>query len=140
MRVLTKLATVAIISVAGWSYGQQPQNDKATVEKLASTAGRSLEEMLKDFVSSHPDVQVAEAKVKEAEAELRRTRVGLAQKLIERHAAVDSQRVIVKILQAEYEMYQKLFQRQTGSESDVRRALAQLERAKADLAQSEAAL
>jgi outer membrane protein TolC len=139
MRALTKYVLLAVVAVTAWSFGQPPA-DKAKPEKPEGQANRSLEELLSSSLRNHPDVQVAEAKLREAEAELRRTRLTLAQKLIERHSAVEAQRLVVKSAQAEYEMHVALLKTSTTSRSDERRAFAQLERAKAELAQAEASL
>jgi outer membrane protein TolC len=79
-------------------------------------------------------------KVRLAEAELRRTRLTLAQKVLELRAVVDSHREVVKATQEEYEMYVALRRANSVPESDIRRLSAQLKKAKAELAQAEAGL
>ena len=92
MHVLTKFVLLTLVLVTGWSFGQQPATDKAKTEKPGKASDRSLDELLKTGIDTHPDVQVAEAKVREAEAELRRTRANLAQQLIVRHSEVEAAR------------------------------------------------
>src|SRR5437868_14703292 len=126
MRVLTKLTLLSAVLLAGWSFGQPPAADKVKAEKPAP-ADRPVEELVKDVLSNHPDIQVAELKIRLAEAELRRTRLTLAHKVLELRAVVDSHRLVVKAAQEEYQMYTDLRRRNAAPETDVRRSLAQLE-------------
>src|SRR4051794_23462509 len=89
MRALTSAVVMLAVVVTGWSFGQQPP-DKPPAEKGESK--RSLEELLASALRHSPDVQVGEARVREAEAELRRTRLTLLQRIIEAHGNVDVQR------------------------------------------------
>jgi hypothetical protein len=89
---------------------------------------------------NNPDVQAAEAKVREAEAELRRAKVVLALKLSEQRSAVQSQQRLLEAQEEEYQMYLNLFKRGAGSEIDMRRARQALLLAKAQFAQAESAL
>src|SRR5215475_10245330 len=85
MCVLTKSALLALVLVTGWSFGRQPAADKAKSENPGG-ATPTLEDLLNTALRNNPDVQVAEAKVREAEAELRRTRLNLAARLSAEHA------------------------------------------------------
>src|ERR671933_587452 len=98
MRV-TKYVAVALVLVTGWSFGRQPTEKAKPEGKPEGGSQHSLDDLLAKALRHSPDVQVAEAKVREAEAELRRTRLTLLQKVIEAHAAVESQKS--KLAQAE---------------------------------------
>src|SRR5205807_6429888 len=99
-----------------------------------------LESLIAQALRNNPDVLAAEAKVREAEAELRRTKLVLALKLAEQRVAVDNQRRIVEGEQEEYAIYQQLLRTGQGSHTDASRAQQKLLLAKAQLAQAEAAL
>src|SRR4029077_8188951 len=100
----------------------------------------TLDQLLNTALRNNPDVQVAEAKLREAEAELRRARLNLAQKLIEQQARVAASREVLAASQVEAEMYEKLRKAGQLPESDYRKAVAQVQRLKAELAQAEGQL
>jgi hypothetical protein len=140
MRTLTRFVLLALVLVTGWSFGQQPGADKAKTEKPTKASDRPLDEVLKTVTETHPDVQVAEAKLREAEAELRRTRAALAQQVIVRHAAVDAARSAMANAEEEYQTFLNLRNKGSAPESAVRSAKALRDKALADLALAEAAL
>ena len=74
---------------------------KALGEKVAPTVP-SLEEMLTQATRDNPDVRVAEAKVREAEAELNRARLVVMQKVIELHSSLESQKAQVLTAEAQF--------------------------------------
>lgn len=133
MRALTKWVLLLVLAAAGWSFGQPPA-DRGDAGK------RSLDELLATALRHSPDVQVAQAKVREAEAELRRTRLTLLQKVIETNSAVEAQRAAVAHAEAVFQRLQKLAKQASVSMDEVQRAEAQLAAAKAQLAQAEATL
>jgi hypothetical protein len=87
-----------------------------------------------------PDVHVAEAKLREAEAELRRTRLALLQKVSEVHTTVDANRAAVAQAEAKLARANQLTKAGAMSSEDRHAAEAQLAAAKAMLAQSEATI
>jgi hypothetical protein len=136
------------IIVTGWSFGQSPpkprsddgKSKQAQPEKPADHQDKPLEELIQLALRQNPDVQAAEAKVRDAEAELRRERVALALKVSEKHAAVAAQRQLTSTFEEEYRMYYELWKAKAGSEADMRRSRAQMLAAKLQLAQAEGAL
>src|SRR5947209_6935278 len=60
----------------------------------------SLEDMLIQALKSNPDAIIAEAKVREAEAELNRVRLQITRKLIEKYKTVEFQRRVVEEFEA----------------------------------------
>jgi hypothetical protein len=150
MRMSTKWVLLFLIVVTGWSFGQPPppavvkakETDGKSGEagKRADVADKSLEALMAQALRNNPDVLAAESKVREAEAELRRTKLVLALKITEQQIAVENQRRIAASWQAEFEMYQNLVKHGAGSESDMRQAEQKMLLAKAQFASAEAAL
>lgn len=137
MRALTSWVVVTVVVITGWSFGQQP-TDKPPADK--GEGKRSLEELLAAALRHSPDVQVAEAKVREAEAELRRTRLTLLQKIIEAHGAVDVNRAAATHAEAMFRRIAKIVQSGQASAEELDKAQAALAAAKAQLAAAEATL
>jgi hypothetical protein len=137
MRASTS-GVLLVVVVTGWSFGQQPP-DKPPAEK-GDAGKRPLEEMLASALRHSPDVQVAEAKVREAEAELRRTRLTLLQKIIEAHGTVEVQRAAATQAEATFRRISRMAQAGQASAEEMEKAQAILAATKAQLAQAEATL
>ncbi len=89
------------------SSSPQTLPDKAAREKVADAppkadkpAGPTLEGMLDSALRNNPDIRVAEAKLREAEAELNRIRLQVTQKLITLHNSIGAQKALVKEAEA----------------------------------------
>src|SRR5262249_49519257 len=63
----------------------------------AKQAEPTLEEMLNKALKDNPDIRVAEAKMREADAELNRTRLQVTQKVLIFHHSRESQKAMVKV-------------------------------------------
>jgi hypothetical protein len=139
-----------VVVVTGFSFGQSsPSGAGKTGDggsksleaaKPAEPAEKALESLIAQALRNNPDILAAEAKLREAEAELRRAKVVLALKIAEQRVAVENQRKIVDAEQEEYQIYDKLLKSGQGSHGDMLRAQQKLLLAKAQLAQAEAAL
>jgi hypothetical protein len=131
MRALTKWILLMVVAVTGWSFAQQPDKPDTKL---------SLDELLATALRNSPDVQVADAKVRGAQAELRRTRLTVLQKVIESRAAIEAQQAAVG--QAEVILKQTMKMVQTGHAPthESQKAEVQLAAARAQLAQAEATL
>lgn len=104
------------------------------------SGGTALDDALTKALSHSPEVQVAEAKLREAEAELRRARLTLMQKVIDAQSAIDAQKRLIGAKEAELARIMKLAKAGTISHEEVQfheRALAD---AKASLARLELTL
>jgi len=91
-RTMVRLASFGILLVGVVAFAQQPAGQpKDTKEKPADQAPQqsSLEDLLSEALRNNPDIRVAEAKVREAEAELQRTRIATAQKVASLHASIE---------------------------------------------------
>jgi len=123
---------LTIFALTGWSLAQPPPG-KGDVKK-------SLDEYLAAAMKNSPDLQVAEAKVREAQAELRRSRIALAQRVIEANNNVEAAKAKVEHAEASFNRIKKLVATGNVSQDELQNGQALLAQAKAQLAQSEAAL
>ncbi len=124
MRELTKWALVAALAAPGWSFGQPPASKPPA--DAAEAGKRSLDELLSAALKHNPDVQVAQAKVQEAEAELRRVRLGLLQRIVEANTSLDASRANVALSEATLKRLEKLAQAGNVSTEEVEKVQAQL--------------
>ena len=131
MRALTRWALVLVVGATGWAFGQHADKPDGK---------QSLEELLATALRNSPDVQVADAKVRGAQAELRRTRMNVLQRVIEGRAAVEAQQAAVAHAEMSLRRIQKIAQNGTVSSDEVQKAEVQLAAARALLAQAEASL
>src|SRR5207253_323758 len=75
-----------------------PDKDKVPLEvKLDKEATpKTLDEMLAIAMKENADIRVAEAKVREAEEEMRRARVTVSQKIVAAYHAIQVEQAVVK--------------------------------------------
>jgi hypothetical protein len=104
----------------------------------AQGAEPTLEEMLNKALKDNPDIRVADAKVREADAELNRTRLQVTQKVLAFHYSRESQKAVVKFAEENMARIRKLNEKVAISAEDVKIAEQQLSAAKAKLAEIEA--
>jgi DNA-directed RNA polymerase subunit L len=131
------LTAALVLSAAGLALGQQPSGGPPSKE-AADKEKHKLEELLAKALKDNPDVRVAEAKVREAEAELNRARLLVAQKVTAFAAAHDAARKGVEEAEAKLKRMAELGRQKVVSIEELREAEAVLARAKAELAKVEA--
>jgi hypothetical protein len=68
--------------------------------KAAKPAAASLEEMLTQALRNNPDIRLAATKVREADAELQRTRLQVTQKIVTLYHAREAQQILVRTAEA----------------------------------------
>jgi hypothetical protein len=112
-----------------------PTNTKEAKEAAAKS---KLEEMLEIALTHNPDIKVAEAKAREADAEVNRARLAVTQKVVQLYSNLESARTKVKRWQAEVERIGKLAATGAVDLALVNETEAQLVQAKAELAKLEA--
>lgn len=102
--------TMTLVALAQKPEGAaaKPADDKAATEK-----SKSLEELLVKALQNSPDVQVAEARLKEAEAALRQARLLVAQKTVDLQQNLDSKQKELSRVEALFGLAAKA--RETGS-------------------------
>jgi hypothetical protein len=137
MLALTKWVLLLVIVVTGWSFAQ-PAADKPPPDKKAEN--RSLDELIAAALRHSPDLQVADAKVRTAQAELRRDRLVLVQKVIDANAALDAARAAARNAEESFREHAALFKTGAMSSADYRAAEGRFAAAKATLAQAEGTL
>jgi len=106
--------------------------------KPAQAAEPTLEEMLNKALKDNPDIRVAEAKVREAEAELNRTRLQVTQKVLAFHHLRESQKAVIKVSEEDLQRIAKLNASKAIGQEELRLAQQRLSAAKAKLAEVEA--
>jgi hypothetical protein len=148
-RIMSKAAVVAaLLLCAGLVFGQQPQSSGDSGGKPASPAKdappaekpSALEEMIAQALKDNPDVRVAEAKLREAEAELNRTRHQVVQKVVQLQRGLETQRALVASAEAEFKRATELGKSAAISEAQLESIKQALLLAKAKLADLEAEL
>jgi hypothetical protein len=143
MRTWTiRLAAIVALAVVGLAMAQQPAKpDPKPAPASAKPDPNSLEAMLATALKTNPDIQVAEAKLREAEAGLNKARVQVLQQLVTAKNAVDSQKTAVVVAESTLKRTAELHR--TGivaGSGDLLKGEALLAQAKADLVKAEADL
>jgi hypothetical protein len=115
---------------------EKPAKDKEPAAKEKS----KLEEWLAQALKSNPDIRVAEAKQREAEAEWNRTRLLVMKKVTAHYHAWLAQKAAVQQAEANWNRISRLAKSAVISQEEVDKAQAELASAKAKLAEIEAEL
>jgi hypothetical protein len=144
------LATLCLLLLAGLVLGQAPA-DKSSGQPPANPAGKDspregkppspaegLAELLEKVLKANPDIRVAEAKLREAEAELSRTRLLVTQKVVAAQRAVEEAKAQVKAAEEEYERLGQMVKKGYATQGQLDTAKPKLQAIKARLAEAEA--
>src|SRR5262245_65133837 len=109
MRTWTnRLAAIVALTAISLAAAQPPAGKQDPKPAPAKPDPNSLEAMLSQALQSNPDIQVAEAKLREAEAGLNKARVQVLQQLVAAKNAVDSQRAALAAAEASLRRMQEL--------------------------------
>lgn len=148
MRTIAVSGTLMLAAGLGWIglAGAQaptpPKEDKAPPKAKEATRldSMSLDEMLAVALQNNADLRVAEAKIRDAQAERDRLRLQVVNRIRSQKAAVETQRDVVMAVQKMCDMFANL--RRSGTASDMESLQVQktLAEAKAKLAEVEAEL
>jgi hypothetical protein len=101
-------------------------------------AKSKLERMLEKALHNNPDIRLAEAKLQEAQAELNKVRLQVAQKAVSLHHAWATQKAVVDHEQRKIARVRDLFAKRAIAREEVEAAEENLAIAKAKLAEIEA--
>jgi hypothetical protein len=134
--VLRAAGICVLLFLSAPALGQQQSKDPPA--KPAKPAPGSLEDLLSQALRNNPDIRVAEAKVREAEAELNRTRMLVAQKVVALRHSIDIARKTAAEAQARVESVKALVRTKTAPLEDLRVVQLALDRAAAEVAKLEA--
>jgi hypothetical protein len=133
------LALVFLLS-GGLFLAQTPPPDKQEKKGDAPKKLSPLEEMLAKALQNNPDIHVAEAKVREAEAELSRTRLQVMQKVVALQHGIDIQKAAVEKAKVNLARMEALVKKAAISMEELHVAQQEFISAKAKLAEIEAQL
>lgn len=140
-RITVRLAALVALLLGVAAFGQPTAGTKKEAtdrkEELKPAAG-SLEDLIAQALRNNPDIRVAEAKLREAEAELQRARVAAGQKVAGLYHSIDIARKAVAEAQQRFVTVNALRQRKAASDEDLRAAEFAQERAIAELAKLQA--
>jgi hypothetical protein len=129
----------AWLVVSGPLQGQ-PQGDKQP-SKDTKSAPSSLEDLLAKAVKQNPDILVAEVKLREAEAELNRTRLKVMQRVAALYHEIAAHQALCK--EAQYRLERVKHLRAVGgviSDEDMGNAITTVEKYLAELAKLQSEL
>jgi hypothetical protein len=138
-----KLLVIAIgLAAVGAIWGQPPATPRpvAVADEKAAPAKDSLEQLLVEALKNSPEIQLAEAKLREAEALLRQTRLSIMQKVIEQQSAVETQKSKASLVEANFQRLTKLFEKGMVSSEELAKVKADVEAVKAAIKQAELTL
>jgi hypothetical protein len=101
-RKVSLLAVPGLLLLAGLILGEQPPQKPEAKESAPREKPSQLEELLARALKENPDVRVAEAKLREAEAELNRARLQVTQKVVVAHHNTELATQAVFVAEASY--------------------------------------
>jgi len=133
---------VPILVVASIALAQNPPDKKASDKPAEKTEPKkqSLEELLALALQHSPEVQVAEAKLKEAEALLRQTKLQIAQRVIEVRNKADEQQQALETADAEWKRIAQMVKSGVVSTTESAKVQAQVQALKARIAELESSM
>jgi hypothetical protein len=104
MRIkLPVLAAALLVGFGSAGRGQPPAEGKDANKPAAEKKPSQLEESIAQALRDNPDVRVAEAKVREAEAELNRTRLQVIQKVVGHQHTIETLENAIQAAEANYQ-------------------------------------
>jgi hypothetical protein len=135
-------ATFLIFSGGSLALAQQKSSQKphdtATPSKSATKPVRSeLEQLLLNAMQNNPDIRVSEAKVREAEAELNRTRIQVLQKVSTLYSTIEAQKTAIARAQVSLDRVNRLLQNKAVGPEELQQTEATLTAEKSKLASAE---
>jgi hypothetical protein len=154
---LAGLAALVALLLGGVGLGQQSgrgdvrEAAKKAVEEIKPS---QLEELIAQALRDNPDVRVAEAKMREAEAELSRVRLQVIQKVVAHQHNTETKESAVQnaeahyvvaqanqqLAKAEYDRVAEISKKGVVAKADVDAARAKVEQAAADVQAAKSAL
>jgi hypothetical protein len=110
----------------------------ADQKKEAAPKPLSLDEEMARSLRDNPDIRVAEAKVRDAQAELNRVRLQVAQKVTTGHRALEAQRKSAATTERAFQRAARLRKQGSSTDEEIEVADEALARARGKLAELEA--
>lgn len=125
------LSLVAVATMIATGFSQQPSGKTTTPET-------TVEDLLTAAMKMNSDIQAAEAKLREAEAELRRTKMVVINNVITARVKLEAAKKLALVAEQEFQMQTDMHKKGAGTQTDLRRAEAQLRQAKLGAEEAEA--
>lgn len=139
-RAIVRLVALAAVGLLALPAFTQQAPVKSVPPKAEKPAAPSLEELLSQALKNNPDIRVGEAKVREAEAELSRTRLTVAQKVAGVYHSLELARKSLEQADQHMAESKQLYQRGAIAPPELRSAQLAREKAAAEVARLEAEL
>src|SRR5688572_13808045 len=111
-------ALLVLIACRGLVLAQPPAGQSGAAPPAAPEK-MSLEDMLTRALKDHPDIRVAEARLKESEAELSRARMQVAQKVIAFHASLVTARKQVEEAEGQVQRLRPLVEKKVVAQEQL---------------------
>lgn len=124
------LVVLAVIGSGAWVAAQDPKPEKAEPSQLDKDLAAAL--------GNNPDIQVAEAQLREAQAELNRVQLGVMQKVVGLRIDIDAQKRLLAATEEDYARSRALIESGVIPPGEAQASAVALEKARADLARLEA--
>src|SRR5439155_8889015 len=142
MQAIKLLVLTILLAAVGALWGQPPAPQKTPGggDEKAAAAKDSVEQLLADALRNSPEIQLAEAKLREAEALLRQTRMSVMQKVLEQQTTVEAQKHKTSAAEANLQRLTKLFEKGMASSEELAKVKADVEAVKAAMKQAELTL
>jgi hypothetical protein len=153
MRTTTvNLAALLALLLGGIGMADEPAKPADPNKPAEQKKPSQLEELIAQALRDNPDIRVAEAKTREAEAELSRVRLQVIQKVVAHQHTVETLDGAVKVAETNYtaaqaklkfaeaELQRKMNLRNAVTPSDLDQGKANVEQARASLENAKAAL
>src|SRR5262245_49955327 len=142
MQAIKLLVITIALAAVGALWGQQPASPKPAAggDDKGAPAKDSVEQLLVEALKNSPEIQLAEAKLREAEAALRQTRLSIMQKVIEQQSAIETQKSKASVVEANLQRLTKLFEKGMVSSEELAKVKADVEAVKAAMKQAELTL
>lgn len=117
------------------AMAQTPEIQKEVEKKLdrARAEKTALEQLITEALKNNPDIRLAESKVREAEAELQRTRMKVLSDVTLAHIEIQAAQSEVDVASARYLQVQKLYETKSVSSRELAEAKQVLAKSKAAL-------
>jgi hypothetical protein len=134
------MATVMLAARAAAQPAAGPEAQKSAAPKAIPADANSLDALLAAALKSNPDILVAEAKVREAEAGLNKARVTVMQQVVAAHGALDNAKATLATVEKILDRIRRISASGQISSIEVEKAEIDVQKAKAAVATAEADL
>lgn len=135
------LIAVAWLCGMGLAWGQPPESTPPAKPKTSpQPKSDSFDSLLAEALKTNPEVQLAEVKVREAEAMLYKARIQLMQQIVAAKSAVDLARINLEFAVVDLERLTVAVKSGRMTQSELRQAESAVAQTKAALAKAETEL